>query len=929
MPAALELVGRDAELAEVAAFVAAIPAGPAVLILDGEPGIGKTAVWTSAVAAAREACQVLACQAARTETELSLAGLSDLLAPVIDTVLPALPLPLARALEIALLRAEPGTTPLGQRTLMTAFTEAVRSLSRQGPILVAIDDVQWLDRSTAAILAFALRRLDHEPVGVLASLRTSGEVGMAFDPLAEVAPDRVTRLTIGPLSTGALTRILRARVPPGVSWPTARRIHEASRGNPLYALELARSLAPGGYSIDEPLRVPPSLRQLVARRLASLPPAAADALLLAAASSEPRLTRLTTAMRGQSAESAVEPAVAAGIVSVDDDLIRFAHPLWSAATYSSASRSRRMAAHRRLAAVTSDQEEHARHLALATEGPDEGVAAALAAAASAAAARGANGSAAQLARLAARVSPADEPRLQRSIDAAHHLNQAGDPAAARRSLEDLAATTPGGRARARTLLALGQVRVYDLDAGPVLEILQEALDSAVGDSVLQAEIHLAMSWVCESDLAAGLAHAEAAESLLGGHDEPALLAVIITAQLMYENMCGRGMCRDLAERALALERIAPPASVSERPSFQVGSILRVHDDVDGARAWLHATLDQIAAEHAVESRFEVVSALMFTELFAGNWDAAERWARDAAESVELAGLEDQRAWAEALEAEVDAVRGRVSQARAKAGEALRLSVAAGSPFGMLRCLPVLGFVALSEDRPAEAVEHLSGADELCERIGLAEPGRFRFHADYAEALIAAGELNRAHEVLDRLEGRGRQLGRRWALATSARCRALLAMAHGDADGAAHALQSAFAWHDGLPIPFELGRTHLVAGEIHRRCKHKKLAAEQLRSALDIFDRLGAPLWSRRAGAELARVGLRTASPIDLTETERQVAELVSSGLTNREVAARMFVSLRTVESSLSRIYRKLGVRSRTELARAYPAGSAPAPQART
>ena len=588
-----------------------------------------------------------------------------------------------------------------------------------------------------------------------------------------------------------------------------------------------------------------------------------------------------------------------------------------------------MAAHRRLAAVTSDREEYARHLALATQGPDEGAAAVLAAAASAAAARGANGSAAELSGFAARLSPADSARLQREIDAAHYLYQAGDPAAARRFLEDLAAANPGGQARARTLLALGQVRVYDLDAGPVLEILQEALDSAAGDDVLQAEIHLAMSWVCETDLAAGLAHAEAAESLLRGHDKPGLLTVIITVQLMYEAMCGRGMRADLAERALELERVAPPASVAERPSFQVGSILRTHDDIGGARAWLHATLDQIAAEHAVESRFEVVSALMFTELFAGNWDAAERWAVDAAESVELAGQEDQRAWAEALEAEVDAVRGRVSQARAKAGEALQLSVAAGSPFGMLRCLPVLGFVALSEGRPAEAVEHLSKADELCERIGLLEPGRFRFHADYAEALIAVGELNRAREVIDRLEIRGHQLGRRSALATSARCRALLAMAQGDPDEAADALQSALAWHDGLPIPFELGRTHLVAGEIHRRCKRKKLAAEQLRSALEIFNRLGAPLWSRRAGTELARVGLRTASRFALTETERQVAELVSSGLTNREVAAQMFISLRTVESSLSRTYRKLGVRSRTELARAYLAGSPATPSAGT
>ena len=200
-----------------------------MLILEGEPGIGKTALWTSALDIARESCLVLACRAAQTETELSLAGLTDLLGPVIDAVLPALTAPLARALEIALLRAEAGVTPLEQRTLMSAFTDAVRFLSRPGPLVVAIDDVQWLDSSTASILAFALRRLDGEPVGLLASSRVPDEGSLTFDPLAGVAGHRVTRLTIGPMPSVALTRVLRSRVSADISWPTARRIHEICR----------------------------------------------------------------------------------------------------------------------------------------------------------------------------------------------------------------------------------------------------------------------------------------------------------------------------------------------------------------------------------------------------------------------------------------------------------------------------------------------------------------------------------------------------------------------------------------------------------------------------------------------------------------------------------------------------------------------------
>lgn len=264
MPTTPELIGRDAELATLGAFIQAIPAGPAVLILEGEPGIGKTALWAATLAAARRSHQVLAFQAAQPEAGLSLTGLSDLLAPAIDAVLPDLAIPQARALEIALLRREAGATPLEQRALMTAFTEAIRLLARRAPLVVAVDDLQWLDSSTAAILAFALRRLDGEPVRVLASLRAPGQGGPAAGPVRGIAADR---LTVGPLPAGPLTRILRSRVSAEISWPTAHRIHEVSRGNPLYALELARSLAPGGHSIDEPLRVPASLRQLVGHRL--------------------------------------------------------------------------------------------------------------------------------------------------------------------------------------------------------------------------------------------------------------------------------------------------------------------------------------------------------------------------------------------------------------------------------------------------------------------------------------------------------------------------------------------------------------------------------------------------------------------------------------------------------------------------------------
>jgi DNA-binding CsgD family transcriptional regulator len=919
MPSTPEIVGRDTELGELVAFIHAFPADAEALILEGEAGIGKTVLWTAAVELAREAGLVLACRAAQAETELALTGLGDMLAPLVDTVIPALPVPLARALEIALLRQAPGPAAVEQRTLMAACTQTVKFLAEQRPVFIAIDDVQWLDSTTAAIVAFAMRRLAGERVGLICSLRVPAPDAARFDPGFGVPAHRLKRVPLGPLAAGALTRILRSRIAADISWPAAWRLHQAAGGNPLYALELARSLPAGQHSLDEPLRVPLSLAQIVRRRLAALPRLTGDALLLAAAAPGLQLPRLAAAMgaSGEAAERAVDAAVAEGIVLMDDDVIRFAHPLWSAAAYSTVSLSRRRRAHQRIAAVTSDVEERARHLALGAAGPDEAAASAVAGAAETTAARGAVASAAELAAFAARLTPDGGTRLSRSIDAAQYLYRAGDAAGARQSLEDVAARCPHGTARARVLLALGQVRVFDLDAGPVLQILQDALDNAAGDEVLQAQIHLAMSWVCESDLPAGLAHALAADELLSGHDEPALLAEVSHAELMFENLCGHGMRAELARRALALELTAPPRSITDRPSFQIASILVTHDDLDGARERLHATLDAVGPEQPEASGFEVMSALVHTELLAGNLDAAQRWARAAAASIDLPGYEDRSGWALALEAEVDAVVGRSEEARAKAGQALSQSEAAGSPFGMLRVLPVLGFVALSQDDMETAVGHLSRADELSERIGLHEPGRFRFHADYAEALIRVGQADQAVEVIERLENRGRALARTWALATSARCRALLAMCRTDTEEAHAALQAALSWHENLPIPFELGRTHLVAGEIHRRCRHKRQAAAHLGSALEIFDRLGARLWSQRATAELSRVGMRARLPAGLTETEQQVAALVATGLSNREVAARLFVSLRTVESNLSRVYHKLGLRSRTELAREY------------
>jgi DNA-binding CsgD family transcriptional regulator len=229
-------------------------------------------------------------------------------------------------------------------------------------------------------------------------------------------------------------------------------------------------------------------------------------------------------------------------------------------------------------------------------------------------------------------------------------------------------------------------------------------------------------------------------------------------------------------------------------------------------------------------------------------------------------------------------------------------------------LAVLGFLELSLDRPAEADAYLSKAVELEHAMGVREPAFFRIVPDEVEALVALGRLDDAETLLAPFEEAGRNLDRAWAIATGARCRALLLAARGDIAGASAAADEAVAMHDGLPLPFELGRTRLVRGTVERRAKRKREARDTLTKALEAFDGLGAALWAEKARAELARIGGRAPSSLDLTPTEDRVAALVAAGSTNREAADALFVSIHTVEANLKRIYRKLGVRSRTELA---------------
>jgi DNA-binding CsgD family transcriptional regulator len=361
-------------------------------------------------------------------------------------------------------------------------------------------------------------------------------------------------------------------------------------------------------------------------------------------------------------------------------------------------------------------------------------------------------------------------------------------------------------------------------------------------------------------------------------------------------------------RALELEEYIEPYFVYGRPSIVLAGRWTDAGELDKARDIYVSLLDEAAVRGDEDAAMAIHRMLGRVELRAGNWELS----RDHYErGMTLAPKPGNWLGAKSL---LEVCVGDVGSARADAEEALNATRGGDSLRGELLALSALGFLELSLGDATAANGHLARAWELHQRSGIGEPAMFTFVADHVEALIELGELDQATEVLDWLEERGRALDRPWALAVSARYRALLAAADVDSQTAFACIDQALKEHERLPMPFELGRTMLVLGTIRRRAKQKRPAREALEEALAIFERLGAPLWANKARAELARIGGRRAAGGWLTEAEARVAKLAAAGRTNREIADALFMSVRTVEGHLSRAYAKLGVRSRTELA---------------
>ncbi|WBB67298.1 LuxR family transcriptional regulator [Micromonospora sp. WMMD812] len=890
------------------------------VLLEGPAGIGKTVVLRSLVDAnGRDGWLTLGCAPTETERALPFAGLADVLAPLADRV-PELSPPQRAALAGVLLSGEVNG-PVDERAVGVA-TRALLDAATADPtrprVLVTVDDAPWLDPPSERALRFALRRVVPRVV-VLVTVRAdhpgAAPAPLGLDPGA--TGGGLERIALGPLGVGALHHVLRTETGAALPRPLLVRIAEESGGNPLLAVELARAVlrlphlpAPGAD-----LPAAPSLRQLVADRLTTLPPATRHVIRLAALSGLPTLAGLA---RAGVAAADLDAAEEAGLVAVDGAVVCFAHPVYAAAVRAEVPPGVRHRLHRLLAETALDPDERARQLARCATAPDPAAATEIATAAARQRARGAPETAAGLYDSAARLTPpeaADEHARWRLAAAQCRFDSGDFPAA--RAAAERAAEELTGAARADALLLRAVVAwSSDEPAETAVAAAERALSVAPPGSTLAGRVHAHLGVFCDAPDPARR-HAERAAALLGeSPDDRPVHAAALLLLLLNEVRAGLPARTELLDRALAEE--------GEEPSWLAGNVPAIWwkalDEHGRARERLRGLLERAAARGDEPSQHELLCHLGETELLAGRLTDAAAHLAEARELGEQYGADSAGVvWLEGL---LLAHRGRLEEATRIAEDGLRRAAELDDPWRRRTNAQLAGYVALTAGRPPEAARHYGDVAAVVDEMGLVEPLGQRFEPDWLEACVGAGDLATAEVVLDRLAVRHRRWPRPWTMLGLARSRVLLAGALGrDPSDALAELAAARAAVSPDVLPLDRARCLLVAGVAHRRVRRRREARDALTAAAAEFDALGAAALAARARAEAERTGGRPAASRQLTGTELEVARLAAAGRTNRVIADALFISPKTVEANLARVYRKLGVTSRAELGAAMARGA--------
>jgi tetratricopeptide (TPR) repeat protein len=643
------VVGREPELDRLREFLA--ESALQGLVLRGDPGIGKTILWQFGVdEATARGSRVLVHRAVEAEAGLAFTGIADLVGPVLAEVEDQLAPPRLRALRVALLLEDPGAEPPQPEAIGLAVLDVLTLLSADARVVVAIDDLQWLDSSSSSVLPLALRRLRGKLVSLLVSIRDASGVRPPFEPAALLGEDGVVEVRVPALGLSEMHRLLSDGAGVDLPRPDLVRIHEASGGNPLFALELARS----GEG-----RLPANLREALDERLDRLPQPTADVLLEAAALARPTIAAIAedTAKR-----EALGHALDARVIELDGEAVRFTHPLLAARCYERATPWQRRDVHGALARKVSDVEQHARHLALASDGTDETVAAELDSAVANAAARGATAAAAELADLAVRLTPGDA--VGRRSAAAHFHHLAGDFGRATELYAQLAEELPPGveRADALYLRALvGRERLPER-----ARLCEQALQEAESDDARCADIHgfLAITRWLLGDVPAALAEARVGRERAERTGDPRTLAVALGRVGLME-LWALEITPGLLERGAALEAALPePLLFVESPAFILATALTQLDELDRSREMFDAFLATAVARGDEHTRQWTVLQLIHLEWAAGRLHLALDHADASREIADQTGEAQFAGMVARSAAFVEADLGLIDEARA-------------------------------------------------------------------------------------------------------------------------------------------------------------------------------------------------------------------------------------------------------------------------
>ena len=917
-PVPATTVSRSAERHAVDDLLSSAEFRPSGLVIAGEPGIGKTTLWLTGVARARErGFRVLTTRADQAESVLSHAAVADLLRDVEPEVLDALPAIQRIALDRVLLRRGGEGPPTDHRVSGSALAAIVSALTAARPVLLAIDDVQWLDASSLAVIAFAAQRLSGR-VGILVTGRAYPCEPDPAEWLRLRAPHAVDRLRVRPLSLGALYAAIFERFGKAFPRPTMVQIAQISGGNPFYAVELARAVdarTVDDGSTAEDAALPRTLADLVRLRTEHF--CGDTGVILLAACSVPDATidllaNVTQLPAARVAELLGQPE-REGIVAIDGDRVSFAHPILARGVYAQAGPARRRRMHRTLAMVTTNPELRARHLALSAASADPATLSALDEAAAAAAARGAAAVAADLYGLAIGLGGGTPARL---LSAAEQHLRSGDTRRAANTLGAAITEVGRGPLLADALILLGATRMAEHDYAGALSPLTEAADEAGDrlDLLVRAQLaqSRALTMTGRHEDASRQAHLAVVNAERFG--TPKLISQALALLVMLE--CARGAVRDESamSRALRLEAADPDVGAPLRASVANAVTMGWAGRLDEALAGLMAARRHCADIGSDQDQMYVSGHLAVVYLGLGRYSVAAELAEDTLRRGEHFGGGHRMIIARAQRALAFSYLGREGAAREEVRVAIAGTRQCGARFLELWPRLALGFLEVSLGNFAEALRALEpflvGADGT-----KAYDVLLASHLpDAVEAMVAVGRLDEAVSLVEAMERSGARVDRLWTLAVGARCRGMLLAADGDLAGAEEVLYRAVTHHDRLPMPFERARTQLLLGQVLRRRRRKKLAVAVLLEARDAFCDLGTPVWADRARAELTRMHEARADHLDLTPSELRVARLAATGMSTKDIAFELFISPKTVEHNLGSVYRKLAVRTRAELA---------------